>query len=222
MPINVQVGRPIGAVIAAAGQSRRMGQPKQLLPWGERTVIEAVVEKLEAAGVSPIVCVVGRRGAEIEQALATTSAYVIHNSLYKSTEMLYSFQMGIAYLGELIAAPSSPSTDSGRIDPELTGTLLSLGDQPHIPLSILRQICTQIQKVPEKIVIPSHQMRRGHPFFIPRMLWPQVTSLGQEESLRSLLQTHTELIEYVNLNSDAILADMDTPEDYAVLLERWL
>ena len=78
-----QASGPIAAVIAAAGQSKRMGQPKQLLPWGKQSVIEAVVHTLALAGVSPVVCIVGQQRDEIAQKLSSTSARVLHNPAYE-------------------------------------------------------------------------------------------------------------------------------------------
>lgn len=191
----------VAAIIAAAGLSRRMGAPKQLLPWGERTVIATVVQNLSAAGASPVVCVVGHRQEEVRAALQGTAATIVFNPNYTTGEMLSSYQIGIDALTET----------------QCTGALVALGDQPHIEAPLIRQVIEQARQTPQQLVIPSYHMRRGHPFYVPRQLWAALLALNGEATLRTLLVRHAEEIVYVNVDSDAILRDMDTPTDYANL-----
>lgn len=203
----------VAAVIAAAGQSRRMGQPKQLLPWGDQTVIEAVVNNLAAAGVSPIVCVVGRNAQEVGDQLSNASVHTVYNTAYFRREMLYSFQLGLKHLNAICSETTQPLC---------AGTLFSLGDQPHVSAYVIEKIVAQVRQTPRRIVVPSYQMRRGHPFFIPRSLWPQILDLGPADTLRSVVQQHAQSIAYVNLTTDSVLTDIDTPADYARLLDQWV
>lgn len=199
---------PIAAVIAAAGRSTRMGRPKQLLPWGDSTVLATVACNLAAAGAAPVVCVVGHRAAEMTATLAglpdTSDTFrLIQNAEYLHGEMLSSYRAGIAAL----LADAAP----------YAGTLLALGDQPHIPVPIIRQVLSHAQTHPDVLAIPSYTMRRGHPFYLPRGLWPELLALGIDDTLRTLLRRHDTLIRYVDVNTDAILRDIDTPADYQAL-----
>ena len=191
----------VAAVVAAAGRSRRMGRPKQLLPWGQGTVIRAVVENLSAAGAAPVVCVVGHRGQQVVNALAGTPARVVHNPDYLHTEMLRSYQVGLEALDQ---------------EP-CPGALLALGDQPHLPPSVIRQVLQGALKSPAAIVIPSHNRRRGHPIYLPRRLWAALLALGADVSLRDFLNRFPEEIVYVAVHTDAIRRDMDVPEEYEAL-----
>jgi len=199
----------IAAVIAAAGFSRRMGEFKQLLPWAESTVIGTVVANLHAAGADPVICVVGHRAAEVTAALQGSAAWIMANPHYHEAEMLSSYQTGVRELLRGDIAKTEPA-----------GVLLALGDQPHIPTAVLALIVQQAQQTPDQIVIPSHQMRRGHPIYLPRSLWPALLALSKEESLRDLLTRYAESILYVNVETDAIRWDMDTPADYANRLKQ--
>lgn len=194
---------PIAAIVAAAGRSTRMGQPKQLLAWGDSTVLATTVGNLVAAGAAPVVCVIGHRGDEMQAALEGTGARVLRNLDYLEGEMLSSYRAGVAALSQDGMA--------------YAGTLLALGDQPHIPVVVIGQVITQVRQTPDALVIPSHKMRRGHPFYLPRRLWPELLGLGKDESLRTLLRRHEALIRYVDVETDAILRDIDTPADYADL-----
>jgi molybdenum cofactor cytidylyltransferase len=196
----------IAAVVAAAGRSTRMGEPKQLLPWGDRTVLGAVALHLAEAGAQPVLCVVGHRATEMAAALGDAPAQLINNPDYLNGEMLSSYQAGVRHL--LAGADSH------------LGALLALGDQPHVPVDVLRQVIAQARQTPELIVIPSYEKRRGHPFYLPAGLWQELLSLSYEESLRTLLQRHQESITYVNVGTDAILRDMDTPADYQALAAK--
>jgi molybdenum cofactor cytidylyltransferase len=199
----------IAAVIAAAGFSRRMGDFKQLLPWQQSTVIESVVANLHASGASPVLCVVGHCAGAVAAALRGSPAHIVHNPNYHVAEMLSSYQVGVT---ELLSREATGTRQ--------TGTLLALGDQPHIPVDVLRQVICQVQQTPEQIVIPSHQMRRGHPIYLPRRFWPDLLALTVEQSLRDLLTCYAEAITYVDVETDAIRRDMDTPADYAARKEE--
>ena len=195
----------IAAVIAAAGMSRRMGEFKQLLPWGQTTVIASVVANLAAAGTSPILCVVGHRGDDVAAALAGLSAQMLYNPDYAEIEMLRSYQIGVQSL-----------CDGAGVD--TSGTLLALGDQPHIPVDVLQRIIEEAKQTPDRLMIPSHQMRRGHPIYLPRRLWPDLLALGADQSLRDLLNRPGEEIVYVDVETDAIRRDMDYWVEYRALL----
>ena len=193
----------IAAVIAAAGRSTRMGEPKQLLPWGSQTVLAAVATHLAAAGAAPVICVVGHRAAEMIAALGDAPARLVTNPDYLQGEMLSSYQTGVRHL----LAHSVP----------VLGTLLALGDQPHIPVDVIRTVLDQAHRTPDSIVIPSYTLRRGHPFYLPAALWQGLLSLHGDQTLRTLLQRYAAHIVYVNVDTDAILRDLDTPDDYRAL-----
>jgi molybdenum cofactor cytidylyltransferase len=198
------VATTVAAIIAAAGRSRRMGEPKQLLPWGEHTVIAAVATHLLDAGAQPVLCVTGHRHDDIASALTATAVQMIYNAAYATTDMLCSYQTGLQALADADAA----------------GAILALGDQPHIPVAVLRQIVAQAQATPAQIVIPSYNLRRGHPFYVPRRFWAEIIALNEDETLRTVVNRHADAIVYVNVNDDAILRDMDTPAAYAALRAR--
>lgn len=196
----------IAAIVAAAGRSTRMGEPKQLLPWGVRTVLGTVANNLAVAGAFPVLCVVGHRAAEMAAALDDAPATLLQNPNYLEGEMLSSYQVGVQYLLHNAPLP--------------LGTLLALGDQPHIPLEVIQQVIEQARTSPDRIVIPSYAMRRGHPFYLPGRLWPELIALTQEETLRTLLKRHDADVSYVNVETDAILRDIDTPDDYQALSRK--
>jgi len=191
----------VAAVVVAAGLSTRMGAPKQLLPWGESTVIETVVERLSLAGAEPIVVVSGHHGAEVAACLEGSGATVVSNPDFGRVEMLRSVQVGLRALEQSGCA----------------GALVALGDQPHVPVADHRAVVDEAKAHPDAIVIPSFDMRRGHPLYLPATLWDEVLALGDEDTLRRVLNEHGDRIVYVVMETPDVLRDIDTPGDYVAL-----
>lgn len=188
----------IGAVVLAAGMSRRMGQPKQLLPWGKTTVIGQVVNVLQAAQVAQIVVVTGKSREQVEQTLKNTSAQCVFNPRYETSEMLTSLKVGIS-----------------RLHDEIQAVLVVLGDQPQIQVSVVKGLIEQYCLGKGLLIVPSYQMRRGHPWLVDRSLWQEILQMDDErESMRNFLNHHAQDIVYYLVDTPSILTDMDTPEDY--------
>ncbi len=187
----------ISAVILAAGASRRMGQPKMLLPWGGTTVIGQVARTVLASGAVRPVVVTGRSAQEVHEALRGQAVCFAHNPNYADSEMLQSLQIGIASL---------PA--------EAEAFLVVLGDQPQIEGEVIAQVCRAYQASGAALIIPSYQMRRGHPWLVDRSLWPELLALPAEATLRQFLNQHAAEIHYLNVDTPSVLMDLDTPEEY--------
>jgi len=187
----------ISTIILAAGQSKRMGQPKMLLSWGEQTVIEHVIITFLKAGIDDILVVTGGVREQVERAIDHYSVRKIHNQDYAAGEMLSSLQCGLR------AMPL-----------ESQAVLIGLGDQPQILEQSIRSICEAYQESKSPLIVPSFQMRRGHPWLVTRPLWGEILELKAPESPRDFLNRHAAEIHYLNMDTPSILADMDTPQDY--------
>jgi molybdenum cofactor cytidylyltransferase len=187
----------VGAVVLAAGLSKRMGRPKMLLPWGETTIIGQVVKVLSAGGASPVIVVTGGTQAEVAMALADLSARLVHNPQYANGEMLESRQTGIKTL-----------------PPEVDACLVALGDQPQIEEQVVRAILAANEGGYSMILVPSYIMRRGHPWLVRRDLWPDLLRLTPPATARDFLLGHAGAIQYLELDRPSVLLDLDTPEDY--------
>ncbi len=191
----------IAAIVLAAGLSRRMGRPKLSLPWRDTTVIGQVVAVLSAAGVAEILVVTGGARKEIETALRGTTARLVFNPRYEASEMIDSLQVGLTQL--------SPSVEA---------TLVALGDQPQIQQSVVQAVLQAYEQAETRpssaLIVPSFQMKRGHPWLVARTLWPELSQIRPPETLRDFLDRHTREIFYLPVSTDTILRDLDTPEDY--------
>ena len=191
----------ISAIILAAGQSRRMGRPKMLLPWKDTTILGQVITTLGDADLKDILVITGAERTRIEGLLlAYRDKYPVrsqHNSGYAQNEMLASLQLGLSDL-----------------HPTTKAALVVLGDQPQIQAETISLIQRTYRNKKSKLIVPSYRMRRGHPWLIDNSLWDEFLSLGLEETPRDFLNSHNDLIEYINVETASILQDIDYPEDY--------
>lgn len=198
MSQDTSSGLSVGAVVLAAGQSRRMGTQKMLLPWGDIPVITHVVRVLKDAGLAQIVVVTGSSRFAVEGALQKEDVSLAHNSGYEQGEMLASLQVGLRALPQ-----------------EIDAALIVLGDQPQIESMVVGEIVALAGTSRELLVVPSFRKRRGHPWLVRRVLWPELAAMnGEHETLRDFLNRHAAQIEYLNVLTGSVLLDLDTPEDY--------
>jgi molybdenum cofactor cytidylyltransferase len=198
-----EVQRPVGAVVLAAGLSRRMGQPKVLLPWANnRTILEHIIDQLIRARIDQVTVVTGHQSREVKALLKPLDVDVVYNQDYKTGEMLSSVQAGL-----------------NAMPPQVAAALIVLGDQPRIQPKTVYHIMNTYAETASDLIVPSFQMKRGHPLLIGRRYWGEILALRENSSLRDVMNAHSDAITYVNIDNDSILRDIDTPEDYRD--ERW-
>jgi molybdenum cofactor cytidylyltransferase len=186
----------ISAIILAAGQSKRMGKPKMLLPWDKSTVLQTVITTFQAAGVDDILVVTGGARTQVEELIGQT-AQTVYNENFEYGEMLSSIQMGLKYkLSESSAA------------------LIALGDQPQVQVKVIRRVLQEYKQTNSSIIVPSYQMRRGHPWLVARDLWEEILNIPFDGTEREFLNNHAKEIHYLKIDSPSILQDLDTPQDY--------
>lgn len=195
---------PIAAIVVAAGLSTRMGQPKQLLPYAGHTVIEQIVSVLLQCPLAEVVVVTGHERQAIEATLADWPVRCVFNPNYKQGEMLSSVQRGLATL----------------LEAKTAAALIVLSDQPQIEVPVVRRLIEAYQAEPGPLTIPSYQMRRGHPILIDRACWPEILALGWDQTLRAVIKSHAHQINYVVVETESVLRDIDTPEEYRQALQR--
>jgi molybdenum cofactor cytidylyltransferase len=193
-----EVQRHVGAVVLAAGMSSRMGQPKMLLPWaGRRNILEQILDQLVLARVPHITVVTGNRAGEVTAIAKRAGVNDVHNPDYATGEMLSSLKAGLA-----------------AMPPHISAALVVLGDQPRIQARIVNQVLTAYAEGAGDIVAPSYQMRRGHPILIDRRYWPEIMALPGDGAPRDVINRYPDRIGYVNVDTDSILGDVDTPDEY--------
>lgn len=198
------------AIIPAAGRSRRMGQPKLLLPWGEATVIEHVLAVWSKSRVDHVVVVVDPRDDALARLCVQAGAQVVVPDT-PPAEMKDSVGLGLAW-----AQTHQPASDDAF--------LVAPADMPALKAQIIdRLIDAHVQSLTQRggprIRAPRNGSKRGHPVLFPWPLSAEVPRLGAGEGISVLLERHG--AEYVEAAGDAIAEDFDTPEDYDRLRTRF-
>ncbi len=188
------------ALVPAAGLSRRMGRPKLSLPWGEGTVLEGTVGTLRSAGVDRVLVVIGPHVPELGPLARQAGAMVL--ALAEPTpDMRATVELGLNWLEQTF----HPNDDDAW--------LLVPADHPALDAAVIRRL-VQSWHAGRSIVIPTFAGRRGHPTLIG---WQHVAGLRAHpagDGLNSYLRLHRDETLEVPVDTDAVLFDLDTPEDY--------
>jgi len=186
-------------LVPAAGESRRMGRLKPILPFGSATVIECVIATAKEAGLAPIAVVLGHRVEEIARVLPPESLRV-ENPHYREGGMLSSIRRGIEAL------------------PRVEGAVLLLADQPLAGAEVIRSLLgawAADGRPSDRFYVPVFEGKRGHPIAIAAALFAPILAWQGEDGLRGFLRERPSLIREIPVGDRGISADIDTPEDYA-------
>jgi molybdenum cofactor cytidylyltransferase len=189
----------VAAIVLAAGTSSRFdGANKLLLPFGDSVVIRRVVGTAIDAGVSTVVVVTGHQREQVESVLGGQPVEFAHNPDYLEGEMLSSIKTGIRHLQR---------TDTDAV-------LICLGDQPLLPGWVIQRLAHAYRQNCGEILAPRFGSQRGHPVLIARKWWEAALELPDGAFMRDLLKAHSEAVSFIQVNTDAVLTDVDTPELY--------
>jgi len=186
----------IWAIILAAGESRRMGRPKLLLPYGDRTIIETVVRNVLSSRADRAVIVLGGNRQEIEERIRAFAVKRVINRRYKEG-MFSSVQRGLS------ALPASARA-----------AVFILADQPDVPPSVIDLLIEAYRREKKGIVLPVYRKKRGHPLLIDLKYRLEIEALSPDIGLRGLLREHRDDILEVRVSSPGVLKDIDDPDDY--------
>ena len=192
----------ISAILLAAGESRRMGRFKQLLELGEKNFVEHCVENLRASRVDEIVVVTGHRESDVRDALERAPVKFAHNAGYRSG-MSSSIKIGVQAVSD-----------------RATACLISLVDQPRIDSFITNELIEEYERSSRPIVIPTFGGKRGHPIVFDLSLKEEILAVDESIGLRQVISAHASEIAYVEVYTNAVVEDCDSPEDYERMKDR--
>jgi len=196
------------AVVLAAGMSARMGSPKQLLPFGSKTVLQRIIDTLLESGLDGIEVVLGHQAEEVRKSLVGRQVDFCLNRNYEKG-MFSSLLCGISAIRSLA-----------------DGALIVLGDQPQIEEKVVRQLVSAFREKQKGILVPVFKGHRGHPALIDlRMYGEEIFQLSGENGIKPLMRGYPENTLELEVEEEWILRDIDTPEVYRSELkkdqERW-
>jgi len=197
-PIAVGAGTepPVGAIVLAAGASRRMGRPKQLLPIAGQPMVRRVTGAVCAAGLAQVVVVLGANASDVARALEGLPVDLVANDAWREG-MSTSLRAGL-----------------GALRPEIAATLLVLADQPDLSPELLRALVARYRATGAPIVAPYHGGRRGNPVIFDRALFAELEAVAGDRGGRAVVARYEAELERVEVQDPAVVSDVDTPQDY--------
>jgi molybdenum cofactor cytidylyltransferase len=190
----------IRAIILAAGESKRMGAPKMLLPYKGKSVIEQVVSRVFSVLPGNITVVLGANSEAVRQVLGGYPVDFCINEKY--TEGMF----------------SSVLCGLDQVPPQTDAVMLFLGDQPEVEISVIQAVIESWDHGSHGIVVPSAGGKRGHPLLFATKYIPVISTFDPAEGMKSLRRRFPEDVAEVAVDNISILTDLDTPEDYELAI----
>ena len=194
----------VSGVLLSAGESKRMGQPKALLKFGERSNIENLLDEYLSSQLDKVIVVTGFNGESlkkfIEKKTKDKKLKIVINEHY-NLGMFSSIQKGIAEISR-------------------GGILIGIVDNPFTNSTVIGELIENFSG--GEIVIPDYHGKGGHPVIIPFSLREEILNANPEKtSLKDVFSCHLDMIKRIKFEDQTITFDMDTVEDYNRLLSLW-
>jgi molybdenum cofactor cytidylyltransferase len=193
--------KEFGAVILAAGSSKRLGFNKLTLRINGEPVLRKAVFPFIAAGIEKILVVTGVESKEIHDAMAG-----YHVEFVENKDHILGMSTSVRAAMPFIANEK--------------GVFFHLGDKPFIEKETIDDMMSIYRRNKEKIIVPSFQGKKGHPVLINSDLCKtEMMSLTGDKGLREIIEKHTEDVLFIK-GTEGSLFDIDTVEDIRQLQER--
>jgi molybdenum cofactor cytidylyltransferase len=194
-------GPSIAAVVLAGGQSRRMGGPNKLLVEVDgKPMVRRAVEAALAARLSPVIVVTGHMREQVEEALAGMPVQFTHNP---------HFAEGLS---------TSVRTGFRALSADANAAVVLLGDMPRITGRTVNRLVAAYNPVEGRaVVVPTHHGKRGNPVLWDRAFFADMRELAGDVGAKGLIGRHDDVVAEVELEDDAVLLDIDTPQALAAV-----
>jgi molybdenum cofactor cytidylyltransferase len=182
----------VSAILLAAGEARRMGKLKQLMPLGKTTIVEQTIDNLLASRVNEVIVVLGHRAEEVMKRIAARPIKMVVNPLYRQG-MSTSIVAGLTF-----------------IDSRAQAVMLALGDQPFVDSPTINKLIKEFEAHDRGIAIPTYKGKRGHPLIFSIKYKAQLSGLKGDIGGREIIKRHPEDILEVAVKCEGIVIDVDT------------
>jgi len=186
----------ISAILLGAGESKRMGANKLLLPWGKKIVLIHCVDTLLQSIVKEVIVVRGDRTKLMDSQLKGRKVRVVMNPHYRRG-MSTSIRRGIR-----------------AIDPNSHGILIALADMPFVSARTVNALVRAFAQGKGEIIVPSFRGRKGHPVLFHKRYKKELLQLRGDVGGKSIIERHPEEARLVRTKSEGVVKDIDTWKDY--------
>jgi molybdenum cofactor cytidylyltransferase len=187
----------VTGLVLAAGGSTRLGRPKQLLPYGDATLLDHTLGTARACGFDQLLCVLGAGSAAIREAVDLAGVEVLEN---------HEFGAGCS---------SSIAVALDSVDPQAEVLVLLLADQPGVTLGAVAALLAGRADAPLAACL--YEDGRGHPLAFARTVFPDLQALHGDKGVWKLLDRRAHDVVDVPVPG-RVPADVDTWEDYEAVL----
>ncbi|MDE2899400.1 MAG: nucleotidyltransferase family protein [Chloroflexota bacterium] len=195
----------VAAVLLAAGESSRMGQPKPLLLWGDVPLVRYQVESLAESGAAPIVVVLGPTTLDAEACVTDISNVRTVVNQRAPEGKTTSVRLGVSH-----------------VDADADSILLLAVDQPRTP-AIIRSVIEVHLAGNAHVTHPTYEGRGGHPIVFHASLRAELLAISEErQGIREVVGRHLDSLQRVELGDPMVRLDINTLEDYRAALERYV
>jgi molybdenum cofactor cytidylyltransferase len=184
---------PVSAIVLAAGQSKRMGKLKQLMPLGKSTILEQTLANLLGAKVTDVVVVLGYRAEEVMKRMSGRPVKIVVNPVYRQG------------MGTSIAAGLK------FVDSQAPAVMLALGDQPYVDSPTINRLLDEFARSDKGIAIPTYKGQRGHPLIFARKYQAQLARLKGDIGGREIIRENPGDVLEVPVDCEGVIIDIDTP-----------
>jgi len=182
----------VSAILMAAGEAKRMGKLKQLMPLGSTTMLEQTIDNLLSSRVSEVIVVLGHKAEEVRKRITTRPIKIVVNPIYHQG------------MGTSIAAGLK------LVDSRAQAVMLALGDQPFVDSQTLNKLIEEFQAHNKGIAIPTYKGRRGHPLIFSMKYKAPLSRLKGDIGGREIIKQHPEDVLEVAVDCKGIIIDIDT------------
>ncbi|UGU16285.1 nucleotidyltransferase family protein [Sinomicrobium kalidii] len=194
--------RTYGIIILAAGSSARMGQPKQLLEYRGKSLLQHAIDEATKTGVKNIVVILGNSAGSIKQNVKQNGTVFLENPEYEEG-MASGIRLGVGYL----------TKDKENM---IEGILVMLCDQPFVNSELLTKLLERQITTDAPVVASSYRNKKGVPALFHKDVFPELLALKGDKGARGIIRKNdreTITVEFPRGNTD-----IDTPEDYKKLV----
>lgn len=186
----------VSAIILAAGESKRMGFQKMLLPFNGKPMLENVIINVINSDIDNTIVILGSENEDLEEITGRLRVRHVYNKNYKKG-MLSSVQCGFR-----------------NVPINSDAVLVFQGDQPLISTFTINKVIKAYRSSDKGIIIPVYEKKRGHPILIDKRYRNEIEKLDARVGLRSLTYNFSEDVLEVETDDPGILRDFDTYEEY--------
>ncbi len=186
----------VSAILLAAGESQRMGRPKQLLPFGSSTILGKTIDNLLSSRADEVIVVLGTRAGAMKQVIAGRQVKVVVNPDYRK---------GMS--ASLIAGLE-------RVDSKAQWVMVALADQPLIDKDTYNRLIEGALGCDMGIILPTYRSKRGNPVIFSIKYKDELLGLEGDVGGREILKRHPDDILEVAVGSEGVTIDINNLDDY--------